>query len=117
MAAGESCLRARGAAVRAHRMGARSRASRRALRAAHPWHRDRARPRRCPARRVPASARAVPSAMSTPHPLTPEARLLTANDLAGLILALAIVGFPHALRAPWWLALLTLALYGWRALL
>jgi transglutaminase-like putative cysteine protease len=54
--------------------------------------------------------------MSTPHPLAPEARLLTAHDLAGLILALAIVGIPHALRAPWWLALLTLALYGWRAL-
>jgi protein-glutamine gamma-glutamyltransferase len=54
--------------------------------------------------------------MSTPHPLAPEARLLTAQDLAGLILALAIVGMPHALRAPWWLALLTLALYGWRAL-
>ena len=54
--------------------------------------------------------------MSTPHPLAPEARLLAAHDLAGLILALAIVGIPHALRAPWWLALLTLALYGWRAL-
>ena len=54
--------------------------------------------------------------MSAPHPLAPEARLLTTQDLAGLILALAIVGMPHALRAPWWLALLTLALYGWRAL-
>ena len=52
--------------------------------------------------------------MSAPHPLAPEVRLLTARDLAGLMLALAIVGVPHALRAPWWLALLTLCLYGWR---
>ena len=53
--------------------------------------------------------------MSTPHPLTPEARLLTGRDLAGLVLALAIVGAPHALRAPWWLALLTAGLFAWRA--
>jgi len=53
--------------------------------------------------------------MSAPHPLAPEARLLAARDVAGLILALAIVGMPHALRAPWWLTLLTLCLYGWRA--
>lgn len=52
--------------------------------------------------------------MTAPHPLAPEVRLLTARDLAGLILALAIVAAPHALRAPWWLALLTLCLYGWR---
>ena len=55
--------------------------------------------------------------MSTAHPLLPEARLLNGRDLACLVLALAIVGLPHALRAPWWLALLTLALYGWRAAL
>ena len=48
--------------------------------------------------------------MSTPHPLAPEVRVLNGRDLAGLVLALAIVGTPHALRAPWWLALLTLAL-------
>ena len=54
--------------------------------------------------------------MSTPHPLAPEARAISARDLAWLVLALAIVGAPHALRAPWWLALLTAALYGWRAL-
>jgi len=55
--------------------------------------------------------------MSAAHPLLPEARLLNGRDLACLVLALAIVGLPHALRAPWWLALLTLALYGWRAAL
>ena len=54
--------------------------------------------------------------MSTPHPLAPEVRVLNGRDLAGLVLALAIVGMPHALRAPWWLALLTLALYGWRGI-
>ena len=54
--------------------------------------------------------------MSTPHPLSPEARLLSARDLAGLLAALAIVAIPHALRAPWWLSLLTLALYAWRVL-
>ena len=52
--------------------------------------------------------------MSAPHPLTPEARVLTGRDLAGLLVALAIVGAPHALRAPWWLALLTVALFAWR---
>src|SRR5262245_21913055 len=65
---------------------------------------------------MPAGPRVVPGVMSAPHPLAPETRLLTARDLAGLILALAIVAAPHALRAPWWLVLLTLALYGWRAL-
>ena len=54
--------------------------------------------------------------MSTPHPLTPEARAISGRDLGWLVLALAIVGAPHALRAPWWLALLTAALYGWRGL-
>jgi len=53
--------------------------------------------------------------MTAPHPLAPEVRPLTARDLAGLILALAIVAAPHALRAPWWLALLTLCMYGLRA--
>ncbi len=54
--------------------------------------------------------------MSTPHPLAPEFRAVNARDVAGLVLALVIVGAPHALRAPWWLVLLTLCLYCWRAL-
>ena len=54
--------------------------------------------------------------MSTPHPLAPELRQITGRDLAGLTLALAIVVAPHALRIPWWLTLLTLTLYSWRAL-
>jgi len=48
------------------------------------------------------------------HPLAPEARLLGARDVATLIGCLALVVVPHALRAPWWLTLLTLCLYGWR---
>src|SRR5205823_4245171 len=35
-------------------------------------------------------------------------------DWARLAVSLGIVITPHALRAPWWLALLTLCLYGWR---
>lgn len=54
--------------------------------------------------------------MSVPHPLAPESRALSARDLAGLLAALALVAVPHALRAPWWLSLLTLALYAWRVL-
>jgi transglutaminase-like putative cysteine protease len=53
--------------------------------------------------------------LSVPHPLAPELRALSARDLAGLSLALAIVIAPHALRAPWWLTLLTLACVAWRA--
>ena len=49
-----------------------------------------------------------------PHPLSPEVRPLTLRDLAWLTASLAIVIAPHALRAPWWLTLLTLCLYGWR---
>jgi transglutaminase-like putative cysteine protease len=49
-----------------------------------------------------------------PHPLAPELRLVSTRDLAWLIAALAIVIAPHTLRAPWWLTLLTLCLYGWR---
>ena len=48
------------------------------------------------------------------HPLSPEMRLLTLRDLAWLSIALGIVIVPHAMRAPWWLTLLTLCLYGWR---
>jgi transglutaminase-like putative cysteine protease len=49
-----------------------------------------------------------------PHPLSPEVRPLTLRDLGWLTASLAIVIAPHALRAPWWLTLLTLCLYGWR---
>ena len=49
-----------------------------------------------------------------PHPLSPDVRPLTLRDLAWLAASLAIVIAPHALRAPWWLTLLTLCLYGWR---
>jgi transglutaminase-like putative cysteine protease len=52
---------------------------------------------------------------SVPHPLAPELRALSARDLAGLSVALLIVIAPHALRAPWWLTLLTLAMFAWRA--
>jgi len=48
------------------------------------------------------------------HPLAPEQRAASVRDLTWLIAALALVIAPHALRAPWWLTLLTLCLYGWR---
>jgi transglutaminase-like putative cysteine protease len=41
-------------------------------------------------------------------------RLATPRDLAWLIGALALAILPHAQRAPWWLTLLTLCLFGWR---
>jgi len=49
-----------------------------------------------------------------PHPLAPELRSVSARDLVWLIGSLALVIVPHALRAPWWVTLLTLCLYGWR---
>jgi len=49
-----------------------------------------------------------------PHPLAPELRPVSVRDLVCLIGSLALVIVPHALRAPWWLTLLTLCLYGWR---
>jgi transglutaminase-like putative cysteine protease len=49
------------------------------------------------------------------HPLTPEARAATSRDIAWLLGSLALVIAPHTLRAPWWLTLLTLCLYAWRA--
>ena len=52
--------------------------------------------------------------MKAPHPLAPELRAVNARDLAWLIASLVVVIAPHALRAPWWLTLLTLCLYGWR---
>jgi transglutaminase-like putative cysteine protease len=48
------------------------------------------------------------------HPLMPEMRLVSARDLAWLTGSLLIVILPHAMRAPWWLTLLTLCLFGWR---
>ncbi len=49
-----------------------------------------------------------------PHPLAPEQRAASVRDLSWLIAALVLVIAPHAMRAPWWLTLLTLCLYGWR---
>jgi len=53
--------------------------------------------------------------MTAPHPLAPEMRVVSLRDLAGLLLALVLVAGPHAMRMPWWLTLLTLGLYAWRA--
>jgi transglutaminase-like putative cysteine protease len=49
------------------------------------------------------------------QPTAPDQRPLAARDIALLAAGLAIVIAPHALRAPWWLTLLTAALIGWRA--
>ena len=46
----------------------------------------------------------------------PDQRALGARNFALLAAGLAIVLAPHALRAPVWLIVLTLALIGWRAL-
>src|SRR5258708_23710249 len=51
---------------------------------------------------------------AAPHPLSAEMRPLTLRDLGWLPASLVIVIAPHALRAAWWLTLLTLCLYGWR---
>ena len=51
---------------------------------------------------------------SVPHPLTPEMRQLTLKDLVWLTGSFALVIAPHVSRAPWWLTLLTLCLFGWR---
>ena len=48
------------------------------------------------------------------HPLAPEVRLVSTRDVAWLIGSLLLVIAPHAMRAPWWLTLLTLCLFGWR---
>ena len=48
------------------------------------------------------------------HPLAPEQRAVTARDLGWLVGSLVLVIAPHALRAPWWLSVLTLCLYAWR---
>jgi len=48
-------------------------------------------------------------------PPLPAERAIAARDYAMLLAGLAIVAAPHALRAPWWLILLTLFLYAWRS--
>jgi len=48
------------------------------------------------------------------QPLAPDQRPMEGRDLAMLAAGLAIVIAPHALRAPWWLTLLTAALIAWR---
>jgi transglutaminase-like putative cysteine protease len=48
------------------------------------------------------------------NPLAPEQRAAGARELAWLVGSLMLVIAPHATRAPWWLTLLTLCLYGWR---
>src|SRR5687767_14756580 len=48
------------------------------------------------------------------NPLAPQQRPVGARELAWLVGSLMIVIAPHATRAPWWLTLLTLCLYGWR---
>ncbi|HZN86154.1 MAG TPA: transglutaminaseTgpA domain-containing protein, partial [Burkholderiales bacterium] len=53
--------------------------------------------------------------MSVAHPLAPEQRSVGLRDLAWLVGALLLVVAPHALRMPWWLTLLVLTLYAWRA--
>src|SRR5205814_5608138 len=69
-------------------------------------------PRAC--KRSPSMANERHRMKPLPHPLSPDVRPLTLRDLAWLTASLAIVVAPHALRAPWWLTLLTLCLYGWR---
>jgi len=51
---------------------------------------------------------------ASPHPLAPELRLVSMRDLVWLVGSLLLVIAPHALRAPWWLPLLTLCLFAWR---
>jgi len=55
--------------------------------------------------------------VSLAHPLAPEQRALAPRDVFTLLACLLLVAAPHALRMPWWLTLLVLGLYGWRALL
>jgi len=61
---------------------------------------------------APAAVAVVHPAVA--HPFTPELRPVGARDLAGLVIALALVVAPHAMRAPWWLVMLTVLLYAWR---
>jgi transglutaminase-like putative cysteine protease len=48
------------------------------------------------------------------HPLAPEARGVGVRELVWLTASLLLVAAPHALRAPWWLMVLTLCLFAWR---
>ena len=107
--------RPRAAPVAARRLGARRRARRRALRPAPARRRDRA--RRAATRTAPPAcrrSRCTQAAMSSASARSGAARRSSARDLAWLIASLLLVIAPHALRAPWWLTLLTLCLYGWR---
>ena len=46
--------------------------------------------------------------------MLPEQRPIAWRDYALLLTGMAIVAAPHALRAPWWLIVLTVLLYAWR---
>ncbi len=48
------------------------------------------------------------------HPLIPEQRPISLADIVGLLVSLVLVTAPHALRAPWWLGVLTALLFAWR---
>src|SRR6185503_17356569 len=105
-------------------LGAGSRAQRRALRLAPARHGTRAGPGRAAPRRLPGSPRPVPAArerirmkpgLTADQALPPEQRPIAWRDFALLFAGLAVVVAPHALRAPWWLTLLTAALVAWRA--
>jgi transglutaminase-like putative cysteine protease len=54
------------------------------------------------------------AAAMRPELIAPAVRAIGGRDLLVLIAGLLIVVVPHALRAPWWLTALTLALYAWR---
>ncbi|MBI1943297.1 MAG: DUF3488 domain-containing transglutaminase family protein [Betaproteobacteria bacterium] len=53
--------------------------------------------------------------MNSAPSLAPEIRPIAGRDLIPLLAGLAIAVAPHALRSAWWLGVLTLALYLWRA--
>jgi len=53
--------------------------------------------------------------MNPAQALQPAQRPIAWRDFALLLAGLAIVLAPHALRAPWWLTVLTALLVGWRA--
>jgi len=52
--------------------------------------------------------------MNEAQAVLPGQRPLAWREFALLLAGLLIVAAPHALRAPWWLVLLTLVLYCWR---
>ena len=57
----------------------------------------------------------APAVLEPAQPPAPAVRPIGGRDLLVLLAGLLIVVVPHALRAPWWLTLLTLVLYAWRA--